>query len=124
MKDLATQTRWMDATAQAELVANGDVTPVELVDAAIERMESLDGDLNALTYRWFDTAREMAGSPTLPDGPFKGVPFLLKDLHAHMGRYADVEWVSGIEGSELSLDDRHHDRESCLLYTSPSPRDS
>ncbi len=38
MKDLATQTRWMDATAQAELVANGDVTPVELVDAAIERM--------------------------------------------------------------------------------------
>ena len=58
--------------------------PVELVDAAIERMESLDGDLNALTYRWFDTAREMAGSPTLPDGPFKGVPFLLKDLHAHM----------------------------------------
>ncbi|MGB0677487.1 MAG: amidase [Ilumatobacteraceae bacterium] len=84
MKDLATQTRWMDATAQAELVANGDVTPVELVDAAIERMESLDGDLNALTYRWFDTAREMAGSPAFPDGPFKGVPFLLKDLHAHM----------------------------------------
>ena len=37
------------------LVANGDVAPVELVDAAIERMESLDGDLNALTYRWFDT---------------------------------------------------------------------
>ena len=84
MKDLATQTRWMDATAQAELVANGDVTPVELVDAAIERMESLNGDLNALTYRWFDTAQEMAGSSTLSDGPFKGVPFLLKDLHAHM----------------------------------------
>ncbi|MGA1219453.1 MAG: amidase, partial [Ilumatobacteraceae bacterium] len=84
MKDLAQQTRWMDATAQAELVARGEVSAVELVDAAIERMEALDGDLNALTYTWFDTAREIASSPDLPDGPFTGVPFLLKDLHSHM----------------------------------------
>ena len=84
MGDLANQTRWMDATAQAELVASGDVTAVELVDAAIERMDSLDGDLNALTYTWFDTAREIAASPDLPSGPFQGVPFLLKDLHSHM----------------------------------------
>ncbi len=74
----------MDATAQAELVASGDVTAVELVDAAIERMDSLDGDLNALTYTWFDMAREIAASPDLPSGPFQGVPFLLKDLHSHM----------------------------------------
>jgi len=84
MKDLAQQTRWMDATAQAELVSRGEVSAVELVDASIERMESLDGDLNALTYKWFDTARDIASSPDLPDGPFTGVPFLLKDLHSHM----------------------------------------
>lgn len=71
MKDLAQQTRWMDATAQAELVSRGEVSAVELVDAAIERMESLDGDLNALTYKWFDTARDIASSPDLPDGPLQ-----------------------------------------------------
>jgi amidase len=72
----------MDATAQAELVARGDVSPLELVDAAIERIERLDPLLNALTYRWFDEARALASSDRLPNGPFRGVPYLLKDLHA------------------------------------------
>jgi amidase len=82
MGNLADDTRWMDATAQAELVANGDVTPLELADAAIERIESLDGPINAVVMRWFDHARELASSDELPDGPFHGVPFLLKDLYA------------------------------------------
>src|SRR5215213_3279393 len=79
MTDLARQTRWLDAVAHAALIENGEVTPLELVDAAIERIEQLDPALNAVVMKWFDHAREIA-SAELPDGPFRGVPFLLKDL--------------------------------------------
>ncbi len=82
MGSIADDTRWMDATAQAELVARGDVTPLELVEAAISRIEKFDPILNAVTYRWFDDARALANNPDLPRGPFHGVPYLLKDLFA------------------------------------------
>lgn len=82
MSSLADDTRWLDATAQAELVASGKVTPLEMVNAAIERVERYDEALNALTYRWFDAARQLASSSELPEGPFRGVPYLLKDLYA------------------------------------------
>ena len=82
MSSIADHTRWLDATAQSELVASGKVSPLEMVNAAIERVERYDGALNALTYRWFEAARELASSSTLPDGPFRGVPYLLKDLYA------------------------------------------
>lgn len=72
----------MDATAQAELVSSGVASPQELVDAAIARIERFDPALNALTYRWFEQARELAASDGLPNGPFRGVPYLLKDLYA------------------------------------------
>src|SRR3954452_11803636 len=81
----------LDATAQAELVRKGEVSPPELVDAAIERIEASNGDLNAVIHKLYDEGRE-AASGDLPDGPFRGVPFLLKDLGAafagqplHMG---------------------------------------
>ena len=82
MSTLADQTRWMDATDQAALVARGDASPLEMLEAAIERIEAIDPALNALTIRWFDHARETAASADLPDGPFRGVPFLIKDLFA------------------------------------------
>ena len=44
-------------------------------------MEATDPQLHALTITWFDHAREVAAGE-LPDGPFRGVPFLLKDLYA------------------------------------------
>ena len=81
MSTLADETRWMDAVDQAALVAKGEVTPGELLDAAIERIERFDPALNAVVIRWFDHAREIAADPNLPDGPFRGVPFLLKDLY-------------------------------------------
>jgi amidase len=81
MSALADETRWMDAVDQAALVAKGDVTPGELLEAAIERMEALDPAVHALTITWFDHAREVAASAELPAGPFHGVPFLLKDLY-------------------------------------------
>jgi amidase len=70
----------LDATAQADLVRRKEATPRELVDAAISRIERLDPELNAVVIRLFEKARAAAESPKLPDGPFRGVPFVLKDL--------------------------------------------
>jgi amidase len=81
MTSLADDTRWLDATDQAALVASGQVHPTELLEAAIERIERTDPALNSVVIRWFDHARDVAAGP-LPDGPFRGVPFLLKDLWA------------------------------------------
>jgi amidase len=72
----------LDATAQAELVRSGEASPGDLVEAAIGRIEALNGDLNAVIHPLFERAREAADGE-LADGPFKGVPFLLKDLIAH-----------------------------------------
>ncbi|MCP2342587.1 amidase [Actinomadura rupiterrae] len=86
MASLADETRWMDATEQAALVSAGQVTPAELLEAAIERITDLDPGVNAVVMRWFDEARTTASGP-LPDGPFRGVPFLLKDfLVAYAGQ--------------------------------------
>ncbi|OBG30455.1 amidase [Mycobacterium alsense] len=81
MSSLAEETRWMDATDQAALVAKGEVTPGELLEAAIERIERSNPALNAVVIEWFDHARSVAADPGLPRGPFRGVPFLLKDLY-------------------------------------------
>jgi amidase len=71
----------LDAVAQAELVRNGEATPLELVDAAIRRIERLDPELGALVSPTFEQARTAARG-ALPDGPFRGVPFLMKDIGA------------------------------------------
>ncbi len=92
MGTLSDDTRWLDATAQADLIASGEVHPTELVEAAITRIEALDGPLNAVIMRWFDHAREVAASGDLPHGPFRGVPFLLKDLWAE---YAGQAMTNG-----------------------------
>src|ERR1700724_3573007 len=73
---------WLDATAQADLVRRGDVSPLELVDAAIDRINKLNPELNAVITPLYDKAR-VAASSELPDGPFRGVPMLLKDFAAH-----------------------------------------
>jgi amidase len=74
----------LDATAQAELVRKGEVTPLELVDAAIARIERLDPTLNAFVTTCFERAREQARGP-LSDGPFRGVPYAIKDLSDYQG---------------------------------------
>jgi amidase len=67
-----------DVTEQAALVRSREVSPLELVDAAIARLEGAR-ELNVLVHEQFEAAREAAAGP-LPDGPLAGVPFLLKDL--------------------------------------------
>lgn len=69
----------LDATAQADLVRTRQVTAEELVAAAVARAEALDPGLNAVIHpRYADAVAESRGD--LPDGPFRGVPFVLKDL--------------------------------------------
>ncbi len=73
---------FLDATDQAELVRRGSASPAELVDDAINRIEKLNPELNAVIRTRFDEARAEAAGP-LPDGPFRGVPLVLKDLLAY-----------------------------------------
>jgi amidase len=80
MSDLSRETAALDAIAQAELVRSGEVSPGELVDAAIARLERLNPELNAVIHPGLERARERAGSAGLPDGRFRGVPFLMKDI--------------------------------------------
>ena len=75
----------LDGMAQAELVRRGEASPVELVDAAIARIERLNPKLNAVVSTSFQKARDEASNGNLPDGPFKGVPYLIKDLSALEG---------------------------------------
>jgi amidase len=67
-----------DGVGLAELVAQRKVTPAELIEAAIARVERHNPKINAVVYQAFDEAR--AGADALSDGPFRGVPFLVKDL--------------------------------------------
>jgi amidase len=73
----------LDATALAALVREKKVHPTELVDETIARIESVDPMLNAVVHRMYDQARKAAAGP-LPEGPFSGVPFLVKDLDGYL----------------------------------------
>lgn len=83
-----------DALALAALVKKGEVTPLELVEAAIRRIERLNPQLNAVIHPMFEEGRKVAKSD-LPDGPFSGVPFLLKDL---ITTYAGAPFSKGCKG--------------------------
>lgn len=69
-----------DAVGLAELVASGEATAAELLEEAIARAERVNERINAVVYPYYDMARERALSG-LPEGPLRGVPFLLKDLY-------------------------------------------
>lgn len=68
-----------DAVGLAGLVARGEVTPSDLVETAIARIEEVNPQLNAVIADHHDSARRLAAEGP-PDGPFRGVPFLIKDL--------------------------------------------
>lgn len=79
-----------DAAGLAELVRRREVTPAELCETAISRIEDQNPRLNAVITPMFDLARARAAGPL--SGPFAGVPFLLKDL---LAAYAGVRLASG-----------------------------
>ena len=97
----------LDATAQAELVRRGDATPRDLVASAIERIERVNPKLNAVITPLFEKALAAADSQQLPAGPFRGVPYLLKDLscttagdpfYAGMRFLRDLRWTEREDG--------------------------
>ena len=94
MKDELTN---LDATAMAALVAAGEVTALELVDAAIARVEARNPALNAVVAERFDAARDEAREGS-HDGPLAGLPYLIKDLGT------DVEGMVTSNGSRLFAD--------------------
>jgi Asp-tRNA(Asn)/Glu-tRNA(Gln) amidotransferase A subunit family amidase len=67
-----------DGLGLADLVRRKEVTPAELLDAAIERVEARNPAVNAVTMKLYEYGRKAIAS--LPEGPFAGVPFLMKDL--------------------------------------------
>ncbi|HEY4306355.1 MAG TPA: amidase [Gemmatimonadaceae bacterium] len=86
-----------DATGLAQLVRTKQVTAEELLDAAIERVDARNPAVNAVISRRDDAARESIRAG-LPEGPFTGVPFLLKDLNG---------WLAGdrvTRGSQFFAD--------------------
>src|SRR4051794_33530291 len=93
-----------DGLGLAELVRRREVSALELVDAAIERAERHNPALNAVVYKGYDEARAAAKGP-LPDGPFTGVPFLVKDLLIQVAgwpRTSGSKFCAGIVDTEDS----------------------
>jgi amidase len=95
----------LDATAQAELVRRKEVQSIELVEAAIERIERLNPTLNAVVTPMYEEARA-AAKGNISKGPFTGVPFLLKDL---LAAYKGVPMSLGSELTRNFVPD--HDSE-------------
>jgi len=99
-----------DALGLAELVGKGDVSAEELLGAAIERVEKYNPALNAVVTKMYDQARS-AISAGLPEGPFRGVPFLLKDLGVY------YKGVPTTYGSKIFADFiPDHDSELVMRY--------
>ncbi|MGD2187569.1 MAG: amidase family protein, partial [Desulfobacterales bacterium] len=80
-----------DGLGLAELVKKKEISAAELCEEAITRIERVNSTLNAVITPMYDLARK-AVQQTLPDGPFSGVPFLLKDL---LGDFAGVPLTMG-----------------------------
>ena len=76
----------LDGLGLAGLIRSGDVTTEEVLDTAINRCEAVNGSINAVVIEMFDAARASLAAG-VPDGPFRGVPFLLKDLGAYYAGY-------------------------------------
>jgi amidase len=100
----------LDATAQAELVRSGQCSPRELLDATIEAIERVNPKLNAVVIPLFDYAHAQLERGEFGDGPFCGVPLVLKDLGAALAgtpQYGgtrvlrDHKWISPSD-SELT----------------------
>lgn len=94
---------FMDAIEQAELVRKKEVKPIELVESVIERIDRLNPQLNAVITPMYEIAREAANGK-IPDGPFTGVPFLLKDLLAEYKGAPFEEGSRAVQGYVSKID--------------------
>ena len=94
----------LDATAQAELVRSGQISPAELVEETIKRIEHVNPQVNAVTIPTYDKARAEAATA---EGPFRGVPYLIKDNIASKGDLYTASIAGVKEAGYLSDHDAH-----------------
>ena len=99
-----------DGLGLAELVRRKEVKPSDLVEEAISRIERLNPQLNAVVHKMYELARKAADGD-VPDGPFRGVPFLMKDIIA---AYAGVPLTNGSRFFKNFIPD--HDSELVKRY--------
>ena len=92
-----------DAIGLAELVRSGEVSALELVDSAIDAIESLNPALNAVVTPMYEIARDRARHIS-PDSVFAGVPFLLKDLRASFAGVPTSEGNALLRGNKARFD--------------------
>jgi amidase len=113
-----------DGVGLASLVARGEVSPAELVEAAIACIERHNGTLNAVVFKAYDEARRTAAGP-LPDGPFRGVPFLIKDLIRRVAGWpcsmGSIFGQMGPAGADSVLVERYRQAGLILLGTTNTP---
>ncbi len=97
----------LDATDQAALVRGRQIKAIELVESAIDRIERLNPIFNAVITEMYEQGRRAAEDP-IPNGPFAGVPFLLKDV---LAEYAGVRYTA----SSVFLSDHVSDVDTELV---------
>ncbi|CEA02558.1 amidase [Pseudomonas saudimassiliensis] len=98
--------RRCDGLELARLVRQGEVSPAELLELAIARTEQVNPHINAVVIRHYETARRLAGE-ALPDGPFRGVPFLLKDLGVSMADTITTHGSRFFREARVAADDAY-----------------
>lgn len=113
-----------DGLGLAELIAKKQVTPVELLTAARERVELLNPKLNALCHLFFDKA-EAQISEDLGTGPFRGVPFVLKDLGMYLSgtitSAGSRVWKNNVASFDSTLVSRYEKAGLVIFAKSNSP---
>ncbi|SBS28949.1 6-aminohexanoate-cyclic-dimer hydrolase [Marinomonas spartinae] len=95
-----------DGTELASLVRQKEVQPKELLETCIERIEKVDPSLNGIAEKLYDSAREA----TYADGPFMGIPTLVKDLFAPIKEAKTTNGSLAVGGVRLGIDDNHTSR--------------
>jgi amidase/6-aminohexanoate-cyclic-dimer hydrolase len=93
-----------DGLGLADLVRTRQVSARELLDEAVARTEKIDPQINAVVVKHYDYARAQIDRG-LPDGPFAGVPFLLKDLELLEG--TRTTWGASIYKDRIADHYRH-----------------
>jgi amidase len=99
----------LDAVGLAELVRKGEVSPSELLDEAVARLNAVEPKINAVPIRDEQFAREQIARG-LPEGPFRGVPFLLKNLTLLAGTrttYGSRAYKDYVADHSSTLVERH-----------------
>ena len=96
----------LDALGLAALVREGEITPAELLAAALERTDARNPEVNAIVRRMDEHARRQIDEG-LPDGPFTGVPYLIKDLASHVAGVPTTRGSAYWEGHVPTEDSEH-----------------